>query len=185
MTLPVSIVPRPTLQLSHHRIHEGNHFNIHKITTDLNLTITKYFLIIPPTIQIPPSATVEIHLTFEIVTDTGLQFEFFEDAAASNGSQIMPVNNNRNSPTSALTQVFEDPIVTSDGTKLAEERIGTATSGGTIGEADRDEDEFILKIGSMYLIKITALFPLGPQSTNITAELDWYDARPSSPIFPP
>ena len=179
MTIPTSIVPRPSVQLPHHRIHEGNHFTIHRITT--SLAGIKYFLIIPPPVQVPHSATVEIHVIFDIVSDLGVQFEFFEDGTVTaNGSPLMPINNNRNSLTTALTQVFEDPTVTSDGLKLAEERIGSATSGGSTGEEFRDEDEFVLRIGSIYLIKI---IPLNPP-INITTEISWYDARPSSPIPP-
>lgn len=181
MTLPVSIVAKPSVQISHHRIHEGNHFTMHKINMGIDPAFPKYFLIIPPPLDPIPSNTVEIHFIFEIdAANFGVTAEFFEGSTAS-GINILPIiNNNRNSTTTALTVVIEDPTVVSEGTKIFEELIGTTTSGGEGGENIRDEDEIILKVGTNYLIKITPLTP-GP-NTNITTELNWYDQRPSSPV---
>lgn len=180
MTLPTSIVARPSIDIAHQRIHEGNHFAIHKIVTGI-VTPTKYFLIIPP----PPLVVgeiVEMHIAFQVYSDIGGTLQFFENPIiTSNGTALTIINNNRRSSTTSEVNIFEDPIVTSDGTLLFEERRGTITTNDIIiGEFERDEEEFVLDPISMYILKYIPLtIPLG--GVNITMEINWYDNRPSSP----
>jgi len=118
MTVPVSIVARPSLDIAHHRIHEGNHFVIHRITKAL--TTVKYFLMIPPSGN--PSITTQIHIIFEVLSDGGMTLELFEGGTvSSNGTQLLPRNSNRNSTTPAFMTVLENPTVTSDGTGIFED----------------------------------------------------------------
>ena len=177
MTLPVSIVSKPSIDIAHHRIHEGNHFLVHKVSLALAALVPKHFLIIPPPLQ-PVGSTVEIHLIFEIDSDVGGTLEFFEGSTVTaNGVALDIINNNRRSTSTSLTEVFEDPTVTVDGTKLFQERIGTATTPIEIGEFDRDDEEIILNPNFLYTLKFTPL-----AAANITMELNWYDNRPSSPV---
>lgn len=184
MTLPTSIVARPSINISHQRIHEGNHFTIHKVTA--GVVAPKYFLIIPP----PPMVVgeiVEMHLAFQVYSDIGATLQFFEDPIiTSNGTKpVTVINNNRRSSTTSAVNVFEDPTVAigGDGTLLFEERIGTITTNDVIiGEIERDEEEFILDPASVYILKYIPLTPLPPGGANITMELNWYDNRPSSPV---
>lgn len=178
MTIPVSIISKPTIDIAHHRIHEGNHFLVHKISTGINIASPKYFLIIPPPVQ-PGLLTTEIHIIFEINTDIGGTLEFFENPTVTdNGILLSIINNNRRSSSTSLSQVFEDPIVTSDGTSLFGERGGTATNGASLGETRRNDEEFILNPSDTYILKFTPF----ADGANITVQLDWYDNRPSSPI---
>lgn len=176
MTLPLNIVPKPTLELSHQKIHEGNHFSVHKFT--LGVAAIKYFLIIPPPVQ-PDGSVIEMHLIFEISTNVaGGILEFFENPTiTANGTSLDIINNNRRSSTVSLSQVFEGPTVTSDGTSLLQQIGGTATTGTNLGELNRSEEETVLSPSFNYIIKFTP-----SAATDLTTELNWYDNRPSSPV---
>jgi hypothetical protein len=184
MTIPTIISPRPSVDIAHHRIHEGNHFIVHRVVTSLPALNPKYFLIIPPPVQ-PDGTIIEMHLIFEVDSDVGGTLELFESPTiAGNGTPLNVINNNRRSSTISLCQVFEDPIITSDGTQLFSERGGTGGPtpiGADLGEFERNDEEFVLHQEDSYILKYVPL-----AIANITMELNWYDNRPSSPIpIPP
>lgn len=181
MTLPTSIVANPRVNLSHHRIHEGNFFSTHTISTGLMIANPERFLFISPSILPPPltSDTIKIHLIFVVSTNLGIKIEFFEDTVVSNNGTAIPIiNQNRLSPTSPIGQVFQSPIVTSEGLLIFSQFVGSTNEGGTGGLVDRDEQEFILKVQTNYLLKITPLI----DGVDITTHMKGYDVRPSSPI---
>ena len=150
MTIPTPIVARPTVNLSHHRIHEGRYFGLYTIVAGLPAGIPKYYFGTSPPISIAIA-----HLISIATVDPGVTFEFFEGAVASGGTQLFSINQDRNNPVLATGSFFEDPTVTSEGTRLYIERIGTATAGGEGGFKDRDEDEIITAPSTNYLFKIT------------------------------
>lgn len=96
MTLPTGITARPNVEVQHHKIHEGNHFSVHKISTGVNIATPKYFLIIPPPFQ--PDNAIEIHIIFKVTSDIGGILEFFENPTfTGNGTPVAIINNNRRS----------------------------------------------------------------------------------------
>ncbi len=185
MTLPTSITANPRVELSHHTIHEGNFFSTHTISTGLLVASPKRFLFISPSIIPPPLTldTTKVHLIFLVSTNLGVKVEFFEGAVVpDNGIAIPIINQNRLSPTLPLGQVFQDPIITSEGTLISSQFIGSTTEGGTGGLVSRNEQEFILKVQTNYLLKITPLI----DGVDTTTHFKGYDARPSSPVpIPP
>ena len=184
MTLPTSIIARPGIDLPHHRIHEGNFFSTHTISKGLMIANPKQFLFVTPHMIPPPFTpeTVKIHLIFVVSSDLGIKIEFFEDTIiTANGTELPKINQNRLSTTQPLGQVFENPTILSEGTLIFSQIIGSSTTGGTGGLIDRDEQEFILKVTTEYLLKITPLIDI-PGGTNITTHFKGYDARPSSPV---
>jgi hypothetical protein len=131
---------------------------------------------------IDPPETIKIHLIFVVSANPGIKIEFFEDTIKTfDGIPIPLINQNRNSTTSPVGAVFEDPIITSEGTLIFSQIIGSTTTGGTGGLLIRDEQEFILKVATHYLLKITPLI----DGTDITVHFKGYDARPSSPVSIP
>ena len=184
MTLPTSIIANPRVNLSHHRVHEGNFFSTHTISTGLLIANPKLFIFVTPH-EIPPPFTPEttkVHLVFVVSCDIGVKIEFFEDTiVTANGTPVTIINQNRLSTTQPLGQVFENPAVLSDGTLIFSQIVGSTTTGGTGGLVNRDEQEFILKVTTEYLLKITPLIDV-PGGTNITTHFKGYDARPSSPV---
>lgn len=178
MPLPILIAPKPLIDVAHYRIHEGNHFMVHKVSIGIAALVPKYFLIIPPPPVQPDGSVIEVHIIFEINSDVGGTIEFFENpTVTTNGTPLTIINNNRRSPTTSLSEIFEDPTVTSDGTLLSQERIGTATTEVVVGEFERDEEEFILHPQRTYITKFAPL-----AVANITTEFNWYDSRPNSPV---
>ena len=174
MTLPVPIVAMPSLELAHHRVHEGNHFMVHKIYT--GVATTRYFLVIPPPAPINPNNTVEMHLIFDIDTEPGGTLQLFEGPTiTNNGASLNIINNNRRSSTSSLANVYETPTVTNDGTLIFEEAGGTIANGAELGEMDRDDEELILHPAKKYLFKFVPY-----AAATITFELNWYDNRSST-----
>jgi hypothetical protein len=183
MTLPASIVANPNVRLPHHRIHEGNFFSTHTISTGLTVASPKRFLFITQTLQPDPSDTIEIDMLYQISTFPGCRVELFEDTVVSNnGTPLDAINQNRNSTTTSVGDAFEDPVVTSEGILISSQIIGSTTTGGVGGLTIRDEQELVLKAGTTYLLKITPLI----DGTDISASLKYYDARPSVPVpIPP
>ncbi len=192
MTLPVPITPKPQVDLSHHRIHEGNHFTIDIVRdiTTISLLSPKYILIITPPMSPLPSDIVTLHFIYTLSSNNFIEVQFFEDATVlANGKPIPIINANRNSLTTSDTQAFEDPIVITEGTKIFD--MTSVVPGQLIGELERDEDEKILKIQTNYLLKITPIlnFPFPPPPPPpptppaiVNIGIDWYDQRPSSPV---
>ena len=166
MTLPTSIIAGPSVELSHHRIHEGRMFILTTTATGLPAGVPKYYFGTSPPIQIATA-----HVIFIISVSPGAIFELFEGSVASGGKQLFSVNNDRNNPELAGGSFFEDPIVTSEGTtKLWEEIIGSATTGGVGGPKDRDEDEIVTASETNYLLKISPI----SNNTNLSVEIHAY-----------
>ena len=179
MTLPASIVARPELELAHHRIHEGNLFHVNVINTNLQIANPKYFLFVSPPQDPILTDTTKVHLIFRVSANPGILLELFEDSVVSNNGTATPIiNHNRNSTTPPLGKVFENPTVVSEGIRIYVELVGTATIGGMSISADRNEDEYILKVQTNYLLKITPL----ADGVATTTVFDGYDARPNSPV---
>jgi hypothetical protein len=174
----VPIIAAPKVDIAHDSIHKGAFFSTHNISTGLTVANPKQFLYIASQSCPIPANTTQTHFRFIVSCDLGVKVEFFEaPEISSNGTPIDIINQDRNSSQPDDDSMFEDTVVTSDGTKLYEELIGSASSGGTGGLLIRDEDEIILKIGTAYLLRITPLV----DNVNITTHTRHYDARPNIP----
>jgi hypothetical protein len=140
-------------------------FELSTIATGLPAGVPKYYFGVAP-----PAEIAIAHVIFIIMVNPGATFELFEDAIASGGTQLFSINQDRGNPVLATGSFFEDPIVTSEGTRIYIERIGTATVGGVGGPNNRDEDEIITKSSAVYLLKITPY----ANNTNLTVEIPAY-----------
>lgn len=153
MTLPTSIVARPGVDLAHHMIHEGRYFAVTTTAQNLPAGIPKNFVI-----KSPPATISIAHVISIIDVAPGAIFEFFEDTVtSSDGTPLGSINQDRNNPVIATGFAFEDAVVVSEGTKIFSQIIGSPTIGGTGGTLDRDEEEFLFKPLTKYLLKITPL----------------------------
>lgn len=179
MTLPASIIANPRVDIPHHRIHEGNFFSTHTISRNILVSNPKRFLFDSASLAPSPPETIKIHLTFVVSSNPGVKIEFFENTVIiDHGISVQIINQNRLSPTSPVGNVFQDPIIVSEGTLIFSQIVGSTTEGGTGGAVDRDEQELILKIDTHYLLRITPLV----DNTDMTSHFKFYDARPSSPV---
>lgn len=168
MTLSASIIAKPKADIPHHRIHSGQYFSATTTAQNLPAGIPKNFMISPP------ATTPAIHIISIINVTPGAIFEFFEDTITSNdGIRLNAFNQDRNNPLTTVGFAFEDPIIISEGTIIFSQIIGSTTKGGTGGTANRDEQEFDLKIGTNYLLKIT------PFANNTLLSIQMRSYRPS------
>lgn len=153
MTLPTAITPSPRIDVPHHRIHEGRYFAVTTTATGLPAGIPKDYLIISP-----PAFISIAHVITIVTVFPGAKFELFESTVVSaNGILLPSFNQDRANPAAATGFAFEDPVVVANGTKIFSQIIGSATEGGTGGSANRDEEEFLFKPLTNYLLKITPL----------------------------
>lgn len=148
------------------KIHQETHFYVN-IINNINIQKPKRFLLQSPA-DIPIGK--EIHLAFSINSSNGAIVEVFEDVVTSqNGNPIEPINNNRKNKNNATLQIFENPIVTTDGINILVRRtINPEIPEKIIISHDK---ELILKPDTKYQLKIT------PFSNNSVIEsiIDWYE----------
>lgn len=158
MTLPVSIVASPSIDLNHFRIHEGPFISSQIVSKNIQIANPKYVLLFSAPLATPPSNTLFIHFDYSVSSNLGIITEFFENPTFSDkGTSISRFFNNRNFNASPIGGEWQDPTITSEGTRLYIERIGSTTRGGIGGPRNRNEDEIILRINTYYIIKVTPL----------------------------
>lgn len=178
MPLITTITPAPSIELAHHRTHEGNHYAIHHTVT-IAVGAFKDYLMVTPSIS-----DAAIHLIFESYVECRSTMEMYETVIVTdNGTLLTTINYNRITTTLPLAAIYENPILAAGEPILAkrifENERGTNTEPGFIGEIGRDEHEFIMKGTTNYLFRITPYALLPPGNIYASTEFNWYDARPS------
>ncbi len=152
-----------TIKFEHHQIHEGNTFTILEVT-DLGNGAVRDILIVTP--DTPKWA----HLVWEIEHELETSIQFYQDTLYSNnGTPIPSFNRNGNSGNVATTLMYHTPTITNVGTL-----VGTIQQGADkkAGGGDREDNEYILKQNSSYLIRITNLTV---NNNLIFVRLNWYE----------
>ena len=141
-----------TISHAHHEIHEGSHFKADRQDIALSTTDTIELLLTTP------DTTKWVHFLLTMQSTGEVVVELYEGTTVSaEGTAITPINRNRNSATKSVVVVTHTPSVSSDGTKLTENWIGTTGFKEDIGDTLRDNSEIILKQNTKYLIRLTAV----------------------------
>jgi hypothetical protein len=179
MPLITSITPSPSIELAHHRIHEGNHYATHHIH-DITMPGFVDFLI-----TTPPIAQAETHLIFEFFVEFKSRLDMYEDVGIiDHGIQLKSENYNRIATNLPLTNTYMSPTLAAGepfaNKKIFEDQEGTLLETAHIGESNRNEDEFVLKGSTNYLFRLTPDPASLATSMYTTLEFNWYDARPST-----
>jgi len=157
-----------SVDVEHHKIHEEKHFIAQDIDLSVDITGPKYWLL-----KSPNTAT-RCHVTFAIRTGGPGVAEGFKLATVSaNGTEITSSNSDFNSSNTAELDVFYDPTVTDDGTRVCVNWMGnnTAAPTGDIGGTSKRENEFILKQNDNFLVKFTP----SNDGTEVSLCIDWYE----------
>ena len=137
------------IEFPHHEIHDGDHFAFNDFSAVASGANRDYLVITPAT-------TRWAHLILQMATNQGGIMHLFEDATTSaNGTPITAFNNNRNSGTAATVLVFHTPTVTTTGTEIATFYMTLDSGAARVGVQSRNDDEFILKQNSRYLLRFT------------------------------
>ena len=135
----------------HHKVHHGELFTMSDIDTDVDILVPKEYLFVPK--------DDEVDIVFSVFSNKGLLIELFEGVTTSaDGTPITAFNHNRiHSQRVHKMEIFIDPTVTVDGTRLSVIKIGDVAQGNRtiVGEA-RPGAELKLAPDIKYLIRMTA-----------------------------
>jgi hypothetical protein len=140
-----------TISLDNSLVHQGKgfaHHSMHSVTNGSTLD----HLIITPTDK-------DIHMrSWSVKSSVGpVSINVYEDCVVSANGSAEPVgNNNRQSSTANLLQLYTTPTVTSVGNLMLTDFIGATGTGAhvIVGESAADDTEWLLKKGSKYLFRI-------------------------------
>ncbi len=160
-----------TLQLidyAHHEIHSGDHYYIEGFV-ELDNTDTFNVKLVTP------DNTKWAHFTWEITSTGVLTTTFDEDATGgmTGGSNVTPVNNNRNSGnTSGMTITSGVTACTGYTTRISNQKFGASStpSKATGGDSSR-ENEIILKQDTVYCRSFTS----GSNGNIVNFKANWYE----------
>ena len=136
-----------TIDYAHHEIHDGSYFKA-SATSDLSINNTLDFLLVTP------NTTKWGHFFFTVENESEADMKVYEaNVLTSNGTAVSAINKNRNSATTASITAFLYPSIGSTGSQIYTWHSGSGRGGGG---SDRNDDEWILKQNSNYLMRITA-----------------------------
>ena len=157
-----------SMDVEHHKIHEGDHYTCCDYDDDIDAAGPKYWHIITP------NTTARCHLAIVVSMSGPGLFEVFENPTTSaNGTGLTEYNNDRNSSNATTIAAYKDPTVSVDGTLIGCHWIGTAGASpvGAKGAVVSRTKELILKQNEQYLFKFTA----ENDNTKGTIGFDWYE----------
>ena len=160
----------------HHEIHDGTAFMVSAGDNDIDLGEELSFSFTTP------NTAARVHMHIFAACSLSATLEVCEGATVTvdSGSEVAPVNRDRNSGTASVLYSIETvPVVdyvslgatiTDDGTIIMTDSLGAGkTSDANVGIGDGNE--FILKQATTYAIKLTALVDNGIASL----ALYWYE----------
>lgn len=153
---------------SHHKIHDGKLFALVHEAADITSASSQYYLLRTP-------ASGFTHLSYVISADAKSIVRFFEAPTTSaDGSAMTPHDANRVLDNTPTLLAFSGPTVTSPGTLLSVDMIGSA--GGPAhsqsgGHADVAIVEWVLKQSTDYLIQAEA----NGSTTNFALQASFYE----------
>ena len=154
-----------TIDYAHHEIHSGDHYYVEGYTTISTDGVLKVALVTPNTAK-------WAHLTWDISSNGMLTSEFYEDAEGiSGGSEVTPLNNNRNSSNTSSITLTSGVTATGDGTLISKSKWGGTGFKVVTGGAGARADELVLKQDTTYLRK----FISGSDNNIISFKAMWYE----------
>ena len=161
---------RISIALQHHEIHEGNHYTVAVVDSDVDIAGPKYVRITAPDTE------TRIHFVAAVSADGASLVELYEDPTLlAAGNALTEMNNNRNSGNVATATTFEDTTTqapNNDGTLLFAARIGGTGVGMTrLAGQLANREEWILDQAEDYLIKVT----VDADNTEVAIVLTWYE----------
>lgn len=143
---------RKIIAPEHEAIHSGVHFTAtHNVTVGTATAVTVL-------IQTPASSEDKhIHFVCDVQTNKGATWTLSEAPNASGGTTLVALNNDRNSSISNPATLTHTVTYVSSGTILETHISGSAgTPQSKTGGAAEVRNEWILKEGTLYLIRVVA-----------------------------
>ena len=161
---------RVSIAFQHHEVHEGKHYTVAVVDTDVDIAGPKYMRITAP------DTTTRIHFMGVVSASAAALVEFYEDPTINAaGNALTEQNNNRNVANAATATTFEDTTTqapNNDGTLLFAGRIGgTGIAQTRFAGNIADREEWILKQNEDYLAKVT----VDADNTEVVIVFTWYE----------
>lgn len=152
-----------TVDYAHHEIHAGSHYYVEGVATLASSAILRVRLITPNT-------TKWAHFLWTISSSNILNTQLYEDASGgmAGGTNVTPLNNNRNSSNTSGMVITSGVGVATDNGKLISQASWSVRNVG--GEQTRD-DELILKQNTTYL----RVFTSGANDNVVNFKASWYE----------
>jgi len=171
-----ALAPQAEVQvdLIHSLVHDGKVFVVSDYDGDVDNADPKYWYILTAVGYYP-------HIQIAVSVSAAGIIELFEAGTeTADGTEITPVNMNRNSASTASTKFFYDPTVTADGTLIDREYVpGGDRLQTRVGTQARTEAEWVFKAAAAtnYFLKFTP----DADATKIAIEIEFYEKRQGTP----
>ena len=150
----------------HHEVHEGEMF----VASLYDAAIANGGNI---ALLITVSATHEAHMVFRAALGGDARFVLSEEPTVTDVGLLIPrVNMRRGSSRGAQTLARSNPTTTADGSILLETMLPGGTGGNAAGGALRQDTEFILRTGGVYLMRLTNV---SGQQKHGSINTNWYE----------
>ncbi len=162
-----SIIASPTIDVKHHKIHEGFAFQTDNVELNMLQNAAVNYLIITP-------LNTLIHFNYKIFLRKRVSVQIFENSIATGGIPLHLINKNRNSLRNPSLIISKSPTITNDGTLLSSQTFGNDEIAMII--ENKIEDELVLKYNTKYIFRITSNY----SSNNITSIFSWYEIVPTT-----
>lgn len=147
------------VDVAHHEIHCGDSYETSYIEDLGNAGVLDLLIVVPAEGIISSleegsqQGVRQYHFKGTVTAEAEATLEFFEGVTTSALGSSLPVfNRNRNSERTNFLGVYAAPTITNTDTRLVVAKIG---SGRDMGGTATRSDEFILKDGSTYLLRVT------------------------------
>lgn len=155
------------IDIQHLMVHAGRYFSASDVDLLVAIASPKEWLF-----RMPDLEDYEIHCQFAISSSAQCVVELFENPTVSaDGSEITPVNHHRTSTYASRVEVYSDPTVTDDGDRLNVAGIGSTGGSVKIGGVARNNAEWDLIPGTLYLIRVT----VAANDSVVSQNAEWYE----------
>lgn len=153
-----------SIEVSHAKIHAGTHYQYTDFNTIASAGTQDYML--------TTGASKPPHLTFS-VQGTLLTTVTLYEAGDRNGTTTQTVyNNNRLSTNTSTTTLHKGTSGgATDGTAIFTIQGGTATGAFAQNSFTRSENEYVLKLNTKYILRVTS----GANGNVVSVILNWYE----------
>lgn len=140
----------------HHEIHCGDSYETSFVQDLTNGQVYYVLIVVPNEAGTYPDQNQKLyHLRGTVFSEAEATVEFYEAPTvgeSGEGTALSVVNRNRNSTNIDFLDIYKGSTITSDGTWLETNKLGSGIKVG--GEANRT-DEWVLKNNTSYILKIT------------------------------
>ena len=155
------------IDIAHHKVHEGEHWNFSTRDADVDIAAPKY-------VRVTTAAGSDLHAEFGVSTTGAGFYELLEGptiAAATLGTQATAWNRNRQSTKNCPATFYADCEVSATGIILETHQLPAGEDKKAGGAGGRSANEWILAAGTEYVYRFT----VGADDAKVSMDIDVYD----------